>query len=121
MIAETQPCIIVMELTDELVAQLQPFMVGLEITATAHNVKPSTQRLTLRGESTLRLSSAWVAHWIATSAGSRMSTKVMASSSVCARSNSPMASSWQSAAYSVGRSSSPTAPRSGACAPGWSL
>jgi len=50
MITETQPCIIVLQLTDELLAQLQPFMVGLDITATALGVEHSTQRLTMRGE-----------------------------------------------------------------------
>src|SRR5437773_1748182 len=36
MITETQACIIVLQLTDELLAQLQPFMAGLDIAATAH-------------------------------------------------------------------------------------
>src|SRR5262249_51816474 len=48
MIAEIQPCVIVMELTDELLAQLQPFMAGLAITM--RNVGHATQRLTMRGE-----------------------------------------------------------------------
>ena len=36
MITETQTRIIVLQLTDELLTQLQPFMAGLDITATAH-------------------------------------------------------------------------------------
>jgi len=50
MITETQTRIIVLQVTDALFAQLQPFMTGLDITATAHNVERSTQRLTMRGE-----------------------------------------------------------------------
>ncbi len=50
MITETQPCIIVLQLTDEQLAQLQPFMAGLDIIATAHNVEHASQRLTMRGE-----------------------------------------------------------------------
>ncbi len=50
MITETQACVIVLQLTDELLAQLQPFMAGLDITATAHTVAHSTQRLTMRSE-----------------------------------------------------------------------
>ena len=34
MITETQPRVIVLQLTDELFAQLQPFLAGLDITAT---------------------------------------------------------------------------------------
>ncbi len=44
MITETQPCVIVLQLTDELAEQLRPFMAGLDITATA------TQRLTMPPE-----------------------------------------------------------------------
>jgi len=43
MITETQTHIVILHLTDELLAQLQPFMAGLDIT-TAH------QCLTMRGE-----------------------------------------------------------------------
>jgi hypothetical protein len=50
MITETQPCIIVLQLTDELLAQLRPFMAGLDIIATTHKVGHATQRLTMRGE-----------------------------------------------------------------------
>jgi hypothetical protein len=50
MITETQTCIIVLQLTDEQIVQLRPFRAGLDITATAHNVEPSMQRLTLHGE-----------------------------------------------------------------------
>jgi hypothetical protein len=50
MITETQTRVIILQLTDELLAQLQPFMAGLDITATAHKVEHSTQRLTMRGE-----------------------------------------------------------------------
>jgi len=68
MITETQPCIIVLQLTDALLAQLQPFMAGLDITTTAYNewdyqeiyehgqfagyekVEQYKQRLTMRGE-----------------------------------------------------------------------
>jgi hypothetical protein len=35
MITETQPCIIVLQLSDELHAQLQPFLGGLDIATTA--------------------------------------------------------------------------------------
>ena len=42
MITETQTHIVILHLTDELLAQLQPFMAGLDIT-TAH------QCLTMRG------------------------------------------------------------------------
>jgi len=44
MITETQTAIIVLQLTDELTEQLQPFLTGLDITTTA------TQRLTMRVE-----------------------------------------------------------------------
>jgi hypothetical protein len=56
MITETQPRIIVLQLTDELLAQLQPFMTGLDITATAHGaganqkVEQHQQRLSMRSE-----------------------------------------------------------------------
>jgi hypothetical protein len=50
MITETQPCIIVLQLTNELVARLQPFMAGLDIIATAHKIEHATQRLIMRGE-----------------------------------------------------------------------
>jgi len=43
MITETQPCIIVLQLSDELIAQLRPFLTGLDITVAA-------QRLTMRAE-----------------------------------------------------------------------
>ncbi len=69
MITELQPRVIVLQLTDALLAQLQPFLAELDITTTPHrewadqeiaahghvasyaNVEQSTQRLTLRGES----------------------------------------------------------------------
>ena len=44
MITEPQTAIIVLQLTDELLAQLQPFLTGLDITTIA------TQRLTMRVE-----------------------------------------------------------------------
>jgi hypothetical protein len=44
MTTETQARIIVLQLTDELLAQLQPFLAELDITATA------TQCLTMRGD-----------------------------------------------------------------------
>jgi len=44
MITETQPRVFVLQLTDALLAQLQLFLAGLDITATA------TQRLTMRGD-----------------------------------------------------------------------
>jgi hypothetical protein len=47
---ETQPCVIVRQLTDDLLAQLQPSMAGLDIIATAHNVEHATQHLIMRGE-----------------------------------------------------------------------
>ena len=47
MITETQTRIIVLQVTDALFAQLQPFMVGLDITATAHNISRKG-RLTCR-------------------------------------------------------------------------
>jgi len=68
MITETQTRVIVLQLTDELLAQLQPFIVGLDITATPHSewtyqevyahgqltgyekVEYRRQRLTMRGE-----------------------------------------------------------------------
>ena len=43
MITETQTCLIVLQLDDELLAQLQPFLVGLDITIAA-------QRLSMRAE-----------------------------------------------------------------------
>jgi len=43
MITETQPYLIVLQLTDELLARLQPFLDGLDIAITA-------QRLTMRAE-----------------------------------------------------------------------
>lgn len=43
MITETQPCVIVLQLTDELIAQLRPFLAGLDIAVAA-------QRLTMRAE-----------------------------------------------------------------------
>jgi hypothetical protein len=56
MITETQPCVIVLQLTDELLAQLQPFLAGLDITTTAHGqgtsqkVEHHRQRLSMRSE-----------------------------------------------------------------------
>jgi hypothetical protein len=68
MITETEIRVIVLQLTDELLAQLQPFMAGLDITTTAYNewdyqeiyehgqfagygkVEYRRQRLTMRGE-----------------------------------------------------------------------
>ena len=68
MTTELQPRVIVLQLTDELLAQLQPFMVGQDITATLHSewaeqevyeqgqfagyekVEQRRQRLTMRGE-----------------------------------------------------------------------
>ncbi len=50
MITETQTRVIVLQLTDEQLAQLQPFMAGLDIIATAHNVEHASQRLTMRGD-----------------------------------------------------------------------
>jgi len=46
MITETQARIIVLQLTDELLAQLQPFLVGLDFTACM--AEHTTQRLTMR-------------------------------------------------------------------------
>ena len=43
MITETQTCLIVLQLDDELLAQLQPFLTGLDITIAA-------QRLSMRAE-----------------------------------------------------------------------
>lgn len=43
MIIETQPCIIVLQLTDEQIIQLRPFTTGLDIVVTA-------QRLTMRAD-----------------------------------------------------------------------
>jgi len=48
MITETQTRIIVLQLTDELLAQLQPFLAGLDITACT--AEHTTQRLTMRSE-----------------------------------------------------------------------
>src|SRR4051812_12329922 len=42
----TQPHMIVLQLTDALLAQLQPFIVGLDIIVTSHR----EQRLTMRSE-----------------------------------------------------------------------
>jgi hypothetical protein len=56
MITETQPRVIVLQLTDALLTQLQPFMAGLDITATAHGaganqkVEQDQQRLSMRSE-----------------------------------------------------------------------
>ncbi len=68
MITETQTRVIVLQLTDDLLTQLQPFMAGLEITTTPHSewaykevyehgqfagyakVEQYKQRLTMRGE-----------------------------------------------------------------------
>jgi hypothetical protein len=68
MITELQSCVIVLQLTDALLAQLQPFMDGLDITATRHDewgdqeisahghvacyasVEQHTQQLTMRDE-----------------------------------------------------------------------
>ena len=48
MITETSTGIIVLQLTDALLAQLQPFMDGLDITA--GTAEHTTQRLTMRSE-----------------------------------------------------------------------
>lgn len=48
MITETQTRVIVLQLTDELLTQLQPFMAGLDITACT--AEHTTQRLTMRSE-----------------------------------------------------------------------
>lgn len=48
MITETQPCVIILQLTDALTEQLQPFLAGLDITACT--VEHTTQRLTMRVE-----------------------------------------------------------------------
>lgn len=48
MTAETQPRMIVLQLTDKLLAQLQPFLAGLEITI--HTAECSPQHLTIRAE-----------------------------------------------------------------------
>src|SRR4051794_28987923 len=56
MITETQACVIALQLTDELLARLQPFMAGLDIIATAHGAGASQQvaqhqqRLFMRSE-----------------------------------------------------------------------
>ena len=50
MITETQPCVIILQLTDALAEQLRPFMAGLAITTTAHSVEHAAQRLTMRVE-----------------------------------------------------------------------
>jgi hypothetical protein len=50
MITETQTSVIVLQLTDELLAQLQPFMAGLDITVTTHKVEQCKQRLTMRAD-----------------------------------------------------------------------
>ncbi len=56
MITETQTHIIVLQLTDELLAQLQPFLVGLNITVTTHGegayqkIESRRQRLIMRGD-----------------------------------------------------------------------
>jgi hypothetical protein len=68
MITEAQARVIVLQLTDELLAQLQPFLAGLDITVTSHSqwayqevyeqghfagyetVEQCKQRLTMHGE-----------------------------------------------------------------------
>jgi len=56
MITETQTRVIVLQLTDELLAQLRPFLAGLDIIATApgagadQQVAQHQQHLTLRSE-----------------------------------------------------------------------
>ena len=56
MITETQPRVIVLQLTDELLTQLQPFMAGLDIIATApgagadQQVAQHQQHLSMRSE-----------------------------------------------------------------------
>ena len=56
MITETQTRVIVLQLSDELLAQLQPFLAGLDIATTAHGegayqkVEQHQQRLTMRSE-----------------------------------------------------------------------
>ncbi len=49
MITETPTRMIVLQLTNELVEQLQPFLAGLDITI-APSVEPNLQRLTMRAE-----------------------------------------------------------------------
>jgi hypothetical protein len=46
MITETQPHMVVLQPADALLAQLQPYLEGLDITATSHR----EQRLTMRSE-----------------------------------------------------------------------
>jgi hypothetical protein len=68
MIAQRQTRVIVLQVTDELLAQLQPFVAGLDITTTAQRacaqqdvsahgqfaqdakIEPGTQQLTMRGD-----------------------------------------------------------------------
>jgi len=50
MIPETQAHMIVLHLTDALLAQLQPFLAGLDITATTHTIEQTTKRLIMRGD-----------------------------------------------------------------------
>ncbi len=48
MITETQTRIIVLQLSDELLTQLRPFMAGLDITSTPHSewfIRKSTSRV----------------------------------------------------------------------------
>ena len=52
MITETQTCIIVLQLTDELLAHLHPFMAGLGIHVTPHSTRGEQHelRLAMRAE-----------------------------------------------------------------------
>ena len=72
MITETQTAIIVLQISDALLVQLQPFLAQLDITATA------AQCLTMRAEVYEALANASAAHWTTTSAGSPTSTSRMA-------------------------------------------
>jgi hypothetical protein len=50
MITETQPHLVVLYLSDILLAQLCPFLDGLDIIATSHAGTHATQHLTMRAE-----------------------------------------------------------------------
>ena len=56
MITETQPCVIILQITDDLLAQLQPFLAGLVIIATApgagadQQVAQHQQHLSMRSD-----------------------------------------------------------------------
>jgi hypothetical protein len=87
MITETQTCVIILQLTGEQLVQLQPYMDGLDITATAHNLESCMQCLTMDGASTLCLWSAWAARRTTTSVGNRANTSRRDSLSACAHLN----------------------------------